>query len=197
VDALPRSTPLSDEELVEQIRAGDQHAFDALVLAYCAELRRFVFGYVESRAAAEELVQDLFLNIWRLRAEWRIRTSLRSYLFRAARNVSLGYRRHEQVGVRWVARVMRQYDAPVIGHVGDPPDTRMETVELDAALERSIARLPTRCRRVATLRFQHDMAYTEIADVMGITVKAVERQIANALKKLRADLARYLDRERH
>ncbi len=183
-----------DSRIVERIRAGDQAAFAELVLAYTRPLRTFIQGFVQSPQAAEELVQDLFLKIWRMGSELPVQSNLRAYLYMAARNSALVYCRHSRVTERWATAAAKSPELAAMGMPARPADRRAELAELDAEVRRAIDRLPERCRQAATLRFQHDLSYTEIASVMGVTIKAVERQVTRALKKLRTDLADYFER---
>jgi RNA polymerase sigma-70 factor (ECF subfamily) len=185
---------VANMQLVERIRAGDQAAFAELVLNYTRPLRTFIQGYVRSPHAAEELVQDLFLNVWRMGPDWQPRSNLRAYLYAAARNFALLYCRRASVVERWETAVATSDEAPAMGTPSGPADRYVETSELDAALRHAIAQLPPRCRQVATLRLHHDLSYAEIAEVMGVTVKAVERQATKALRTLRTNLARHLER---
>jgi RNA polymerase sigma-70 factor (ECF subfamily) len=180
-----------EQELVQRIRSGDRLAFDALVLTYYSELRGFLAAFVQSEADAEELVQDIFLTLWRNRAGWVLQSTMRRYLFGAARNVALNHCRRRRVIRRWEAMAVRQDEAPAAGTIR-PTDRLAETSEFAAALRRAIDGLPTRCRQVAILRFEQHLSRAEIAEALGIRVKTVERQIARTLRTLRVELAHYL-----
>src|SRR5581483_2448661 len=77
-------------------------AFEALVATHYADLCDFVFRFVKSRDAAEDIVQDVFVRLWERRAESDPRDP-RPYLYRAARNGALSYLRHRHVHERWQA----------------------------------------------------------------------------------------------
>lgn len=142
---------------------------------------------MRSRAVAEEIVQDVMLELWKRRESLATDTSPQAYLFQSARNRSLNHLRHENV-VR----------------LGEPYAGRPETLEPQApsrliedeilvAAKRSIAHLPARCREVFEMSRVHGLRYSEIAIAMGISVKTVEAQMGKALKTLREDLAEWLD----
>jgi RNA polymerase sigma-70 factor (ECF subfamily) len=183
----------TDTRLVERIRAGDEKAFDNLVLTYYAPLCGFVAGFVASTAVAEEVTQDLFLTIWRKRGAWHVHSNLRSYLFGAARNMALMQCRNTRLMHYWEEPAEEHEDAVAMGSSVDAADQRAERADLSSALARAIAQLPARCRQVAVLRFEYELSYAEVAEVMGITVKAVERQATRALKALRREMAAYLE----
>ncbi len=181
-----------EQRFVARIRAGDEAAFDELVLTYGPPLRELLRGMVESVAAAEDLTQELFLRIWRIRETWYVQSSLRGYLYRAARNLAFRHSRRAQLNQRWEARVVQRGEAPAMGNVRGPADQHAEDADFDTALRRAIRRLPPRCREVAVLRLYYDLPHAEIASAMGVTVKAVERLVTRTLKALRADLIPYI-----
>src|SRR5690554_2201705 len=80
-----------EEDLVQRIRKGDQKAFEVLYRSYYFDLCEFTHRYVRLPAVCEEIVQDLFLNIWRRKEELYPKGSCRSYLYKAARNGALDY----------------------------------------------------------------------------------------------------------
>src|SRR5215207_2149794 len=92
----PHRLPYRGPEWVERIRAGDEAAFEALFRALAPGLCTLVTRYVHSRDIAEEIVQDLFLDIWTRRAELAIDRSIAAYLFGAARNRALNHAKRER-----------------------------------------------------------------------------------------------------
>ncbi len=85
--AAPSVPP--DAELVARIRAGDEGGCEALYVAHHGPLWRFAYGYVRSAEIAEELVQEVFLALWRNRADWEVSGSVRAWLYGAVRNRAL------------------------------------------------------------------------------------------------------------
>src|SRR5687767_4338460 len=96
-----QSGPWPDPEWIERIRIGDVAAFEALVLHYTTRLGAYVYRCIGDRDITQEVVQDLFLWIWRNRHEWEIRGSLATYLYRSARNRALSYSRRQRLERRW------------------------------------------------------------------------------------------------
>jgi RNA polymerase sigma-70 factor (ECF subfamily) len=174
--------PYRGPEWVERLRAGDEAAFEALFRALAPGLCALVTRYVRSRQVAEELVQDLFFDLWTRRAQLVIEQALTSYLSAAVRNRALNYLKREQRAVQWRAAA-----GPDRGEA-DPaaPD---ESELLDALeLQDAIEHLPARCRLVFTLNRQQDMTYGEIAASLGLSIKTVETQMGRALRTLRERL---------
>ncbi len=193
-DALPDpSDPATHERAwVVGTRAGDTAAFERIFTTYYAVLVRFAYNYLHSRERAEEVIQELFLFIWERRQAWDVTGSLKSYLYRAARNRALDALKHERVERGWADRAIREQGGAEHGAPALDADAQLNVDELNAALQRAIEALPERCRQAYTLHRQQHLSYTEIAEVMGTTVGTVTIQIGKALKALRKSLADWL-----
>jgi RNA polymerase sigma-70 factor (ECF subfamily) len=175
------------------MRLGDVAAFERCFREYYDGLCAFATRFVNDRAIAEELVQDLFTHLWTSRARLEIRGSLRGYLYAAVRNRALNQRRRDAVEEDWVASAGAA-DVLEIGSSGTPSPTpdvhsQMEATETTAQVNRAFNSLPERCRMVMHLRWRDQMSYAEIAGILGISVKGVENQLARGLKALRERLS--------
>ena len=180
----PRSEPMGEEQLVARVRAGDEHAFEAMYLAHHQALWRFAYGFVRSREVAEELVQDVFLALWGARADWDVRTRVRAWLFAAVRHQALNHLRHERIPIP--ATDPLGSDTPIA--MGQPPQDAHRTVEaaeLDDVVEHALDALPERRRVAMTLRWKHDLSPVEIARVLGTTPEAVRVLLTRARQELR------------
>jgi RNA polymerase sigma-19 factor, ECF subfamily len=160
--------------------------FEALFRAHYGPVCRFLAAIVRSREVAEELAQDVFLRMWQLRDIAGVPMTP-AYLFGAAHNRARQYLRHERV----VARVGALIRSPSSVSHATPADDLVHD-DLAAAIDAAVAALPDRCRLVFVLSRQQHLSYTEIAQVLGISIKTVETQMWRALKTLRARLAPFL-----
>lgn len=183
-----------DLECIERVRAGDARAFEALFAGYYEPMVRYAFGLVQVRAIAEELVQDVFVNLWERRERWTVQSSIRTYLFGATRNRALNWLRHATLHRQWAESIDPLDDSatPLVPRVAGA-DEHVRLVELRAAILRAIEQLPGRRRETFLLSREHHLTYEQIAEVMGVSVKTVEEQIARALRSLRASLAQWLE----
>jgi RNA polymerase sigma-70 factor (ECF subfamily) len=177
---------LSEQELLARLRAGDADAFDAVFRSLYPPLVGLADGMLRQRAVAEEVVQDVMLELWRRRESLVLEESLRAYLFRAVRNRALNHLRHE--------KVERRGEPFAAGEPSSPPSAQaaLEEEEIDAALREAVGALPERCREVFELSRVRGLRYAEIAAAMGISVKTVEAQMGKALRLLRERLAPWL-----
>lgn len=174
-----------DRELAERIRLGDRNAFAQLYRIYYENLCRFALRFVNSTDLAEEMVQDVFLNVWRKRTEWPKGVNPKSYLFRSVRNRSLDYLKHRKVELKWENEVR----SGTPDQHNPSPDSILENNELARAIQEAIDRLPDRRKTIFLLSREHELTYQEIADVLEISVKTVETQMGRSLKMLREILS--------
>src|ERR1700742_4850762 len=87
--------PYTDVEWIARIRESDHGAFEALVRHYSDRLCAFTYETTRDVEVTKELVQDLFLWVWRHRAHWDVRGGLTPYLYRSARNRAVSFLRHK------------------------------------------------------------------------------------------------------
>ena len=184
--------PHGEAELAARLRAGDEAACEQLFLAHHDGLWRFAFGYVRSRDVAEEIVQEVFLQLWRDRAGCDVRASLRALLYAAVRNHALNHVRHERVVARLSDRVRSTAAADpedeLVAMGAPPADAQgvLEARELDELVARAIATLPERRRAAMSLRWAHGLSAPEIARVIGTTPEAVRVLLTRARQELAA-----------
>lgn len=151
-----------------------------------ASLVRASETIVRSQAVAEEIVQDVMLELWKRRENLAADSSPQAYLFQAARNRSLNHVRHEKVARAGEPYATRSEAIDSIAH------SSMVEDEMTIAVRRAVSRLPERCREVFELSRMHNLKYSEIATTLGISVKTVEAQMGKALRVLRQELAPWI-----
>jgi RNA polymerase sigma-70 factor (ECF subfamily) len=177
---------MDDRELQDRIRQGDHGAFDALFRAAYAQLVGVTRSIVRDADVAEEIVQEVLLELWRRRESLVVEDSLRAYLFRSTRNRALNHLRHLAVERRGEPYARSE------AAVSPRADARLSAAEIEAAVRQAIANLPDRCREVFELSRLHGLKYSEIAQTLGISIKTVEAQMGKALRVLREELAPWL-----
>ena len=179
-----------DRVLLDRLRGGDEQAFDALFRAWYAPLVRVAEAMLHDRASAEEVAQDVMLELWRRRDTLDVHQSPRGYLIQATRNRALNQIRR--------ARVERVGEPHVADRLVPPEhaDAMASLGELESALATAVESLPDRCREVFELSRVRGLRYSEIAETMGISVKTVEVQMGKALRTLRERLAPWLPKGR-
>jgi len=143
---------------------------------------------VRERALAEEIAQEVMLELWRRRETLQVEQTFRAYLLRSTRNRALNHVRHQRV-------VAREATIAAI----DPPsapsaEDQMLGTELEQAVRVAIDGLPKKCREVFLLSRDQGLKYAEIAVALEISVKTVEKRMGQALAELRQRLDQWLPR---
>jgi RNA polymerase sigma-70 factor (ECF subfamily) len=178
----------SDLLVIEQIRAGDESAFDALFTDWYGKLQAYAFAVLQNEAQAEEVVQTVFCRIWEKRRQWQVHTSMKAYLYGSVYHQCMdGLRRHKHV---------KKYQRHVLltnteGQAA-PASGKAELKELEAKLQYALSQLPDQCRAIFQLSRFGGLKYREIAEQLEISVKTVEAQVCKALKHLRNELTDFL-----
>lgn len=177
---------MSDRELLDRLSQGDQDAFDIIFRGHYARLVGLADGILRERAPAEEIAQEVMLELWRRRESLVVDTSLTAYLFRATRNRALNYIRHQRVARRGNPMAVPETTSPATAHA------EVVQAEIDAAVQRALEHLPARCREVFELSRVHGLKYAEIAATLEISIKTVEAQMGKALRIMREQLTDWL-----
>jgi RNA polymerase sigma-70 factor (ECF subfamily) len=177
---------VSDRDLLARLRTGDEDAFDTIFRAWYAPLVRFAERLVGAQAIAEEIVQDVMLELWQRRESLAEDGSAQAYLFQSTRNRAFNHLRHENVERKSGPFVQgpTSIDAPGTG--------RLVADELELAVRAAVNDLPDRCREVFELSRVHGLKYAEIAQTLEMSVKTVEAHMGRALRTLRQRLALWL-----
>lgn len=175
------------DNIVQQIRSGDEQAFEQVFRANYAGMCGYAMKYLEEMEHAEEVVQEVFLNYWDKRTTLEVTGSLEAYLYRAVRNTCLNNLKHQ--------KVKRQYalaQTEVLKAEENQSRDKVIELELQQKIDDCIAQLPPERRKIFKLSREEGMKYKEIADELGLSVKTVEAQMGKALKFLRENLIEYL-----
>jgi RNA polymerase sigma-70 factor (ECF subfamily) len=180
------ASAIDDRELLARLRAGDTSAFDAIFRANYALLVRVAEAMLRDRASAEEIAQDVMLELWRRRESLDVTESVRGYLLQATRNRSLNALRHRAIE--------RRSEPQLADGISRLPstDASVREREIEVAIQAAIGELPDRCRQVFELSRIDGLKYAEIAARLGISVKTVEVQMGKALRVMRDRLRPWL-----
>lgn len=139
---------------------------------------------------AEDVVQDVFLELWKRRESIEIREQIQAFLYRAVYTRALNVLKHRGiesnycVAMEEIAQRRAEFYHPDHNEVVK----RIEDRELRSEIYNAINELPDKCKEVFKLSYLHDMKNKEIADVMGVSLRTVEAHMYKALKFLRARL---------
>ena len=160
---------------------------EVLFHQHYGDLVNFVNSFLNDALASEEVVQDLFFNLWQKRNEIEFKSSVRSYLYSAARNQSLNVLKH--ISIRESYKVHNE--AKRNEEEQQAGDT-MEVKELEERISSAIAQLPESRQKIFVMSRYEGKKYREIAEELDISVKTVEAQMGKALAFLKGQLQDYL-----
>ncbi len=188
--------------LVERLQAGDATALEGLMERYSSRLYRLAFGITRNARDAEEVLQDVFLTVFRKIGSFERRAKLGTWLYRVATNTALNKRR----GLAATVEVALDDLLPTYlddGHrAGDrsflltdwseTPEEELLAGEGRAALDRALAMLPDGYRAVLVLRDVDGLSTEEAADALGESVSSVKSRLHRARMALREIITRSL-----
>ena len=168
---------VSDQELIDLIRSGNRMAFNLLYDKFWEELFYYAFNVLNDRSLAEDVLHDVFTNLWVKRESLEI-SSLKSYLLVAVRNKSIS----QLSKVTFTA-----IDEVIIDGLSSAPDgeNQLNEEDLRAVIESAAASLPERCKEIFLMSRFKELSNSEIAEYYNISVRTVENQISLALKHIR------------
>ena len=151
--------------------------FQELFFAHASHVRNFLCYKGANASEAEDLTQEAFLRLWRDCAKVPFEKA-KGFLFAVAVNLFLDEKKHEQVVIRFQRQATEEVET-------ETPHFQLETRELHDRLERAIAQLPENQRIVFLMNRMDKLTYAEIAEHLGLSVKAVEKRMSKALVELR------------
>jgi RNA polymerase sigma-70 factor (ECF subfamily) len=167
----------------------DEIAFRKLYYMYYDRLFKFVMHIIRNEMSCEEIVSDVFFNIWQNRQQLPFINDLDAYLYKASKNKALHY----------IEKVDRELDredlSVVLEYVPDDetPESRIIDDELSRVLTEAIESLPEKCRVIFKLVKEDELKYKQIAEILSISVRTIDAQMAIAKTKIEAAVRKYYE----
>ncbi len=173
---------LNKEEhyLLAELCCGNKEAFSLLFKKYYKDLVLFAGIFLKDRACCEDVVQNIFVQLWEGRKTLQIETSLKSFLLKSVKNRCLDALRHDQ-SVKEYEKYMQVYST-----YGDM-DTENYILysNLQAHLNDALKKLPDTCRQAFAMNRFEGLKYKEIAQRLNVSERTVEVRIGKAIELLR------------
>ncbi len=167
-----------DIELFNQLKNNNSRALDELFCRYYQGLCHFSFQILKSVELAEEVVSDVFLNIWLKRDRIEIRTSLKAYLFTAVRNQSLNYNnKYSQMFFQDLEKLDKEN---LISEF--PADQSVNYESTKIRIEDILSKLPEKRQLIFRMSRFDELSYKEIAEILNISVNTVQNQMIKAIQ---------------
>ncbi len=184
---------MSDPEIIEQLRQGNENAFRKLVENYQKLVVNTCYGLVQNREDAEDIAQEVFVEVYRSVEHFRADAKLSTWLYRIAVNRSLNHIRDNKKH-KWFQSFTKEVETQnrqllrVESAQTDQPEFELENKQRATILHEAINSLPENQKVAFTLNKYEDLSYKEIADVMEISVSSVESLLFRAKKNLQKKL---------
>lgn len=168
----------TDRELVGRVASGDRAALRLLFMRHHARVYRFVARQTESDMVADDIANEVFLELWRQAPAFEGRSEVSTWLLGIARFKALSSLRKRKE--EWIA----DDDAAAVPDSADTPEVATMKEDKGAALRRFVDALPQEHRIVVDLAYYHGKSVTEIGEVLEIPVATVKTRMFYARKKL-------------
>jgi RNA polymerase sigma-70 factor, ECF subfamily len=163
---------ISDEALMISASQGDVSAFEQIVLRYQASVWRVAYRFVGNSADAQDITQIVFLKLFEAGPRYHATALLKTYLFRIVHTTCIDFSRKNRPSL---------LDDP--SDVRDDSPSAIDTMIINekiGTIKKVMNALPPRQRSAITLRYEAELSIRDIADILKVTEKAVERLLAHA-----------------
>jgi len=167
-----------DVILINRIAAGDKVAMQALFARHRTSVYRWLLRFVSSEALAEDLLSNVFLDVWRQADRFEGRSSVSTWLMSIARYKALSVRRG-----RADEELTEEIEA-TIADVADDPEVALQKKNRGEMLRRALTGLSTEHREIIDLAYYHDKSIAECSEILGIPAATVKTRMHYARKKL-------------
>ena len=168
----------SDEVLIRRIADGDQLAMRTLFARYRVAIYRWLLRLVSDEALAEDLLSDVFLDVWRKAASFEARSSVATWLLAIARYKALSARRQQPHAE------LNDELASTVADPADDPELVLQKKDRAELLRQSLAKLSPEHGEVIDLVYYHGKSVKEVAETIGINEATVKTRMFYARKKL-------------
>ena len=179
---MEKKTEVDDAILIKSLSKGNIVAFNTLFRGYSSRLYHFAYGYLRSDVESEEVVQEVFTQVWEKRHTLKEELSFRSYLFTIAFNIIKKHFRARSYFNKYLNTAKIQDDLDI------GTSQEVDYISLQGFITELIEKMPARRKEIFIKSRMDGLSIKEIADSMNISRKTVENQISTALKNIRGCL---------
>jgi len=158
----------------------DLNAFETLHSMYYARLANFVFLYLKDKESCEEVVSDVFVALWQKRKGLTSIRNIQSYLYTCSKNLSIDLIRKNAIRIQPDTNCY-EIDIP---DVEDSILSPLEMKEFRTNMQKAVDLLPPQCQIIFKMLLNDQLSYKEIAEILNLSRKTVEAQVAIAYKKI-------------
>lgn len=168
----------------------DEKIFEFIFKAYFPRLMAFARKFIEDREVTEDIIQEVFLKVWEKRKEIEEET-FHSYLFTLARNACLNHIKHQKIAAKYRINLEDKAKEEGLYYADFFSDPFHQTIftEVQSEIERIIDNLPDQTQKVFRLSRFDGLKNPEIANLLDISLRTVEKHNTRALQKIKVRLS--------
>ncbi|MCK0189974.1 RNA polymerase sigma-70 factor [Arenibacter sp. F20364] len=176
-----------------QFKEGDRRAFEYYFKEYYNSIVGFSIQFIGDQDKARSVAQDAFIKLWENRKKVQKTNGIQAFLYRSVKTDCLNLLRHNKVVRKYKSRKLQERESNLHAEILNSMNFDSVTFsELESLIEKSIAELPDKCKQVFVKKRFENKKNREIAEELGITIKAVEANITRATKFLKLRLVNYV-----
>lgn len=184
---------LIDRQLMLHVRAGDADAMEKLIRRHQDSVYATIAGMLRNSPEVDDIAQQVFIRVWKAASTYEPTAKFKTWLFTIVRNQVFNEMRRTKRKPAFSADAFEEANGLTVSVDDQPsPDEAALHSELRQAIDEAIESLPEKARLAVQLRRFENMAYEEIADILGITVSATKSLLFRARTMLRESLDSYL-----
>ncbi|WP_233268680.1 RNA polymerase sigma-70 factor [Cellulophaga sp. L1A9] len=168
---------------MKNLRKGDDEVFRLLYKQHYKKLCAYTYGLSKDKILSEDIVQNVFFNLWKNRKKIEITNSLNAYLFKACYNEFIDTYKKKQKKIDYLAEIRI---SAMDFFIEDTIETTNE-VKI-TSIKKAIEKLPNKCKEVFIMIKIEGLKYKEVADNLKISIKTVEAHMSLALRKIKEQI---------
>lgn len=174
-----------DIKTIEALWNSNHKAFEAVFITYYNKTKALIYGYIKSESDAEELTEDLFVNLWINRQSIDTSKSFDAYLHTIARNAAINYLNHKYVHLAYTNKFQFQ-------ECSSTSEEDLIAKELGLLIDDLVEKMPEQRKQIYILSRNEGLSNTEIAERLNTTKRNVESQLSLALKEIRKAISTFI-----
>src|SRR6516164_6892925 len=170
--------PPPDQTLIESVADGDKHALEQLFTRHSARIYRFVLRITGNAALSEDIVSEVFLEVWRRPGRFEGKAQVSTWMFAIARNKAL-----QALRSRWQKPSDGDGAAEVVDNADDP-EAAVHEKSRSIVLRKCLSRLSPAQREIVDLVYYHEKSVAEVAQIVGIPAGTVKTRMFRARSRI-------------
>lgn len=180
---------VATEEWKLQIASGDELAFRKAFNAFAERLTGFAYSITKNKEAAIEILDEVFVKIWKNKQRLAEIENLTTYLYTATKNTSLNY----------LSQKASYYKTQPFDFINielredDRPDQQLISAEIFAKIRHAVETLPPKCKMIFKLVREDGLKYKEVAEILNISENTVDAQMVIAVKRIAQHVGKLFD----